>query len=100
MSSYITVTQGILGSTRSFNLLEADVTLRSGADGSAEFILPYSEDGYFMTDNALTYSMYLSMPQHAMFLESLMVPGQSFLRDLCVLAVDESDTFMSVIYQT
>lgn len=29
-----------------------------------------SEDGYFMTDNALTYSMYLSMPQDAMFLES------------------------------
>lgn len=29
-----------------------------------------SEDGYFMTDNALTYSMYLSMPKDAMFLES------------------------------
>lgn len=29
-----------------------------------------SEDGFFMTDNALTYSMYLSMPQDAMFLES------------------------------
>lgn len=36
MSSYITVTQGILGSTRSFNLLEADVTLRSGVDGTFE----------------------------------------------------------------